>query len=595
MTSRSPEPLIDFTNNDGSSDSTSIGSNSSTSSVGGGVRRKPPLPPPNKPLLVRSNTSSDILSSNTNNNTKRPLPPPPPPASKKPLPPTPPNADTKPAPPPKPRPGINRTLSTPPSARRPLVQDSPLAPRSLPSPPPTQDSSPPTRSPPSPPTRSLPSKPPPAQNSPPPPRPLPQPPTRGVSPPPTRSPPPPPPRQISSASATPPKKPQRSSVHIDHALNKRDSTPQLTPTPLIKQSSKGEIFNKVGTTPMQNNEVSRNDSCHEVQEGTLVDLSSPPSTPVKLVSLTSQTSFRRQPVCLPKPASRDLEYEEKEHPKNAFKKLAMLREKGELCDCVLSVGDTEIRAHRIVLASCSPYFESMFIGEFSEPEGIPVVIEEVDELALSTLINFAYTSRITLSHGNVYTLFEAADILEFPGVKNACFKFFRSQMNKTNCIRTWLFAESHNCTELLSASLKYIEVNFLNIVRGREFMAIEPETVSRILSLENIAITCEEQVYEAAIEWINYDPMVRKGKQALEVLSNVRFPSINRDYLVHITDNEAIIRDDPDCLQLVITAIESHMSNVRGTLMRKMKSENSKLLPRAAAMAVEVREREGKD
>lgn len=325
----------------------------------------------------------------------------------------------------------------------------------------------------------------------------------------------------------------------------------------------------------------------------LVDVDSPPLSPPvpdrdrRPVSLTSQSSFRRtQPVCLPNPVSRELVYEEKDHPKNSFKRLAQLREKGELCDCVLTVGDTEIKAHRIVLASCSGYFESMFIGEFSEPEGVPVVIEEVDEHALAILIDFAYTSCITLTQGNVYHLFEAADTLEFQGVKNTCFRFFRSQMNKTNCIRTWLFAESHNCTELLDASLKYIEVNFLNIVRGREFMEVETETVCRILSLENVAITCEEQVYEAVIGWLNYDIENRRAS-AHQVLQTVRLPSINREYLMHVTDNEAIIRDDPDCLQLIINAIQSHMTNVRGTLMRKMNKENTKVLPRAAAMAVE--------
>ena len=341
-----------------------------------------------------------------------------------------------------------------------------------------------------------------------------------------------------------------------------------------------------------------------VEEGKLVDLDSPPLSPGppvpdkerKPVSVTSQSSFRRtQPVCLPNPVSRELVYEEKEHPRNAFKKLSQLREKGELCDCILSVGDTEIKAHRIVLASCSGYFESMFIGEFSEPEGVPVVIEEVDEHALSTLIDFAYTSCITLTQGNVYNLFEAADTLEFQGVKNACFRFFRSQMNKTNCIRTWLFAESHNCTELLDASLKYIEVNFLNIVRGREFMSVETDTVCRILSLENIAITCEEQVYEAVIGWLNYDIEGRR-EDAYRVLQTIRFPSMNREYLMHITDNEPIIRDDPNCLQLIINAIQSHMTSVRGTLMKKMtKENNSKVLPRAAAMAVEVSGREGRE
>jgi hypothetical protein len=360
--------------------------------------------------------------------------------------------------------------------------------------------------------------------------------------------------------------------------------------------------NTFNSTEKHYNDSSSPDNHVGVPEGRLISLESPPPIPsppptqshvaptIPSSGHNSNHHHRAQPISLPKPAnSRELEYEEKEHPRNAFKILEKFRNKKDLCDCVLIAGDIEIKAHRVVLASCSSYFESMFIGEFAEPEDIPIVIEEVDELALKSLIDFAYTSRITLSHSNVYTLFEAADVLDFQGIKNACFRFFKSQMNKSNCIRTWMFAESHNCTELLDASLKFIEVNFLNIVRGREFLAVECDTACRLLELENIAITSEEQVYEASIGWINHDLNQRK-KYAFKIFQKVRFSSMNRDYLMHISDNEPIIRDDEDCLQLIIGAIESHMSSIRATLKRNMKKDNNNrhLLPRAAAMAVEV-------
>ena len=293
-------------------------------------------------------------------------------------------------------------------------------------------------------------------------------------------------------------------------------------------------------------------------------------------------------MCLPRLSTREFDYEEREHSRNVFKQLHDLMLKEELCDALLIAGDKEVKAHRVVLSANSPYFRDMFIGEFSEPDGVPIEIEEVDEDSLSSLIQFAYTSRIKLTQSNVYKLFEAADVLQFQGVKNACFRFFRSQMNKSNCIRTWMFAESHNCTELLEASLKFIEVNFLDIVRGNEFLNIESETVSRIVSLEDIAITCEEQVYDAVIGWINHNKEERHH-DALQVLQNVRFPSMNKDYLLHIVDHEDIIINEPDCLSLLIDALQAHVPSERGTLSRQLKKQGSKYLPRSASMAVEVR------
>ena len=259
----------------------------------------------------------------------------------------------------------------------------------------------------------------------------------------------------------------------------------------------------------------------------------------------------QQPVTFATPPPREMEHVEREHPRNTFEYMDQMRKRGDLCDVTFMVDSTEIKAHKVVLAASSQYFESMFIGEFAEPEGESIAIDEVNEDALIALVDFAYTSRIKLTDRNIYSLFEAADLLQFPGVKSACFKFFKQQINKSNCIRTWLFAEGHNCTELMEASVKYIECNFLDIVRGREFLNLEqPDIVAKLMQLEDLAITSEEQVYEAVLGWLQHNPEKRK-EHAPIVFKHVRFASMSRDYLLHIVDHEPFIKEDPDCLQQV--------------------------------------------
>jgi kelch-like protein 17 (actinfilin) len=41
-----------------------------------------------------------------------------------------------------------------------------------------------------------------------------------------------------------------------------------------------------------------------------------------------------------------------------------MRQRGLLCDIVLHVAAKEIRAHKVVLASCSPYFHAMFTSKY---------------------------------------------------------------------------------------------------------------------------------------------------------------------------------------------------------------------------------------
>ena len=259
------------------------------------------------------------------------------------------------------------------------------------------------------------------------------------------------------------------------------------------------------------------------------------------------------PVIYAQPLPREIDYTEREHPRKSFEYLNMLRQKRVLCDATLSVNSKELMAHRVVLAACSQYFESMFVGEFAEPAGEPVMIEEVSEDALEAMVEFAYTSHLKLTDRNVLSMFEAADFLQFTGVKGACFRFFKQQINKSNCIMTWLFAEDHQCMELVEASLRYIESNFVDIAKGREFLSLDrQDVIMSLIGREDLAIASEEQVYEAALAWIKYKQDQRK-MHTLELFKCVRFASIPKDYLLLIVDHEPLIQDDPDLLQLVCT------------------------------------------
>lgn len=53
----------------------------------------------------------------------------------------------------------------------------------------------------------------------------------------------------------------------------------------------------------------------------------------------------------------------KRHYHDAFVAMSRMRQRGLLCDIVLHAAAKEIRAHKVVLASCSPYFHAMFTSK----------------------------------------------------------------------------------------------------------------------------------------------------------------------------------------------------------------------------------------
>lgn len=66
-----------------------------------------------------------------------------------------------------------------------------------------------------------------------------------------------------------------------------------------------------------------------------------------------------------------ISHNSKRHYHDSFVSMNRMRQRGLLCDIVLHVSNKEIKAHKVVLASCSPYFHAMFTSKLS-PRYIPL-------------------------------------------------------------------------------------------------------------------------------------------------------------------------------------------------------------------------------
>lgn len=100
------------------------------------------------------------------------------------------------------------------------------------------------------------------------------------------------------------------------------------------------------------------------------------------------------------------------HPKLLLEQINQLRRSSELCDVCLLVGGSRVYAHKIILSASSPYFRAMFTGELAESKQDKITIRDIDETAMEMLVDFCYTSKITVDEKSVQTLLPAACILQ---------------------------------------------------------------------------------------------------------------------------------------------------------------------------------------
>ncbi|XP_068107488.1 zinc finger and BTB domain-containing protein 7C isoform X3 [Hyperolius riggenbachi] len=102
------------------------------------------------------------------------------------------------------------------------------------------------------------------------------------------------------------------------------------------------------------------------------------------------------------------------------------RQDGLLCDVILIIQDQEYRTHRSVLAACSQYFKKLFTTGSMTDQPYIYEIDFVKPEAFSAILEFAYTSTLTITTANVKHILDAAEMLEIQCIINVCLEILET-------------------------------------------------------------------------------------------------------------------------------------------------------------------------
>ena len=148
---------------------------------------------------------------------------------------------------------------------------------------------------------------------------------------------------------------------------------------------------------------------------------------------------------------------------STFKRMDAFRANTQLCDVTLVAGERKIRAHRVIMAGFSDYFNAMFNGDLAETIQDVIHIRNVDPDALSAIIDYAYTGKLEIRVDNVENLLTVACLLQVETVKLRCSEFMRQHLHSTNCLGIRAFAEVHGCEQLFTAADSFTKENFMQV------------------------------------------------------------------------------------------------------------------------------------
>lgn len=99
-----------------------------------------------------------------------------------------------------------------------------------------------------------------------------------------------------------------------------------------------------------------------------------------------------------------------------------------LCDVTLACEGASVKAHKMVLAACSPFFQSLFM---SNPCKHPIVIlKDVRFIDLKALIDFMYRGEVNVSEDQLSAFLKTAETLKVKGLVEVTDKQARGQLQQ---------------------------------------------------------------------------------------------------------------------------------------------------------------------
>jgi len=241
-----------------------------------------------------------------------------------------------------------------------------------------------------------------------------------------------------------------------------------------------------------------------------------------------------------------------------------LRDRRQLTDVTLLVGDDEILAHKLLLATNIPYFNKMFCSGMVETskDVIPILLEmgpgrKLCPKSFRSIIDFVYTREISLHVDNVQDILQTATLLGVDEVIQACSKFMSSHLSEHNVVLVWLFAQDINCANLMAAAEKFCISNFHTFADSADFLQLPFKFLLRILETDNLNVANEELVLQIVHRWIEADSS--RNKHLPDLLRAVRLEQLTTECLLRLEEWEPV-RSCLEAVQIISLSKNYHLS-----------------------------------
>ena len=257
------------------------------------------------------------------------------------------------------------------------------------------------------------------------------------------------------------------------------------------------------------------------------------------------------------------------HPSLSFCIMGQLRRRQQFCDVEVKKDGARLPAHRVVLASASPYFLNLLSSNSSQSE-IKVEDPKLDVSALELLMEFMYTSVLRITENTAQALCCASKVLEMDRIERACCKFMIKNLSPRNCITRLHFAQENGYVAMQRQCRDFIAGHLEEFANVPQYQSLSAADMTAILGSESLAVPSQQVLLKSLLLWVKHDAFSRQ-RDLYQRLANVKIPQV----VGNIEQVLEIVRSLPIGTKGVLDNLRAYFEKLNPTSSTKSSSEES--------------------
>ncbi|XP_055350306.1 kelch-like protein 7 isoform X2 [Paramacrobiotus metropolitanus] len=181
---------------------------------------------------------------------------------------------------------------------------------------------------------------------------------------------------------------------------------------------------------------------------------------------------------------------------------------------------------------CSLYKHSPILIDFGSA---------VTLLGLRNVVNYLYVGRIKVGYSNCVEIFDAARALRLHYLAKMAEAFANVLLQEHNLWSTVSATRSTACA-LFDIAWTKLATMFVELSKTRDFLEMDAEDLLWFLKQNELKVTSEYEVFEAAINWMKHDRLARLP-HFQTIMGCIRFALMSTDELVMCMKSDLVFQE----------------------------------------------------